>query len=264
MSRGQFRMQRCALPGVEAVEAVSGHRFARHTHAQFGIGVIHRGAQKSASCRGVVEARAGDVLMVNPGEVHDGTPIGDQGRAWRMLYFDPAIVAAATQDITQGRTGDCELVEPVMQDARIAARAAACYAAMTGETSDVRREELLLELIAAVSRPGEAASAKAPVIAAARQRIDDDPVTAVTLDELGRLCGLSRFQLIRGFARTVGLTPHAYIVQRRIDLARRLIRNGLTLAEAAADSGFADQSHMTRVFTGKYGISPGTYAAAAA
>jgi len=264
MSRGQFKMLRCALPGIEAVEAVSGHRFARHTHAHFGIGVIVSGAQKSASCRGMVEARAGDVLMVNPGEVHDGTPIGDQGRAWRMLYFDPAIVAAATRDITQGRTGECELVEPVMHDSRVAARAAACYAAMIGKSTDVRRGELLLELIAAVSRPGEAAMASAPAIAAARQRIDDDPVSPLTLDELGGLCGLSRFQLIRGFTRAIGLTPHAYIVQRRIDLARRLIRDGSGLAEAAADSGFADQSHMTRVFTAKYGISPGSYAAAMA
>lgn len=264
MSRGQFRMLRCARPGVEAVEAVSGHRFARHSHAQFGIGVIHRGAQKSASCRGLVEARAGDVLMVNPGEVHDGAPIGDQGRAWRMLYFDPAIVAAATRDITQGRTGTCELVDPVMQDSRVAARAAACFAAMTGDADDVRRDELLLELIASVSRPREAAGIAPGPILPARQRIDDDPAAAVTLEELGRLCQLSRFQLIRAFMRATGLTPHAYIIQRRIDLARRLIGGGLALAEAAADSGFADQSHMTRAFTARYGISPGAYAAAVA
>lgn len=264
MSRGQFRMLRCALPGVEAVEAVSGHRFARHSHVHFGIGVIHRGAQKSASGRGMVEAWAGDVLTVNPGEVHDGSPIGDAGRAWRMLYFDPAIVAAAISDITQGRAGACELVAPVMQDSRIAARAVACFSAMTGETGDLRRDELLLELIAAVSRPREAGATAATAIDAARQRIDDDPVEPMTLDTLARLCGLSRFQLIRGFTRVTGLTPHGYIIQRRIDRARRLILGGLTLAEAAADSGFADQSHMTRVFTARYGVSPGVYAAARA
>lgn len=252
------------MPGVEAVEAVSGHRFARHTHAHFGIGVIHGGAQKSASGRGMVEAWAGDVLTVNPGEVHDGSPIGDQGRAWRMLYFDPAIVAAATRDITQGRSDGCELEAPVMHDAGIAARAAACFGAMTGETSAVRRDELVLELISAVGRPREAAMTATPAIAAARQRLDDDPVEAATLAQLAALCGLSRFQLIRGFVRSTGLTPHAYIIQRRIDLARWLIADGLTLAEAAADSGFADQSHMTRVFTAKYGVSPGAYAAAMA
>ena len=62
------------------------------------------------------------------------------------------------------------------------------------------------------------------------------------------------------FARATGMTPHAYLVQRRIDLARRMIAGGSSLAEAAIASGFADQSHMTRTFIRKYGLSPGAYA----
>ncbi len=255
-------MLRCASPGVEAVAAVSGQRFARHTHDRFGIGVIHDGAQKSASGRGMVEAWAGDVLTVNPGEVHDGMPIGDGARAWRMLYFDPAIVGGIVGDITEGRLDHSELAAPVMQDPRIAARAAACFAAQTAGADTLHRDELLVGLIAVVARPGKVPVTTAPPIAPARQRIDDDPAGAATLAELAGLCGLSRFQLIRGFMRATGLTPHAYMIQRRIDLARRLIGDGMALAEAAADSGFADQSHMTRIFTGKYGVSPGAYAAA--
>lgn len=257
-------MLRCASPGVEAVAAVSGHRFARHTHDRFGIGVIHDGAQKSASARGMVEAWAGDVLTVNPGEVHDGMPIGDQGRAWRMLYFDPAIVGGIVRDITDGRQDHGELAAPVMHDPRIAARAAACFDAQTAGADSLQRDTMLVELIAAVAHPHAAAAARAPAIDPARQRIDDDPAAAATLAELAGLCGLSRFQLIRGFMRATGLTPHAYMIQRRIDLARRLIADGTALADAAADSGFADQSHMTRIFTGKYGVSPGAYAAATA
>jgi AraC-like DNA-binding protein len=48
----------------------------------------------------------------------------------------------------------------------------------------------------------------------------------LTLSDLARSCGLSRFQVLRGFARSTGLTPHAYLVQRRIQLARRLIAGG--------------------------------------
>ncbi|MGH6676412.1 MAG: helix-turn-helix domain-containing protein, partial [Xanthobacteraceae bacterium] len=57
-----------------------------------------------------------------------------------------------------------------------------------------------------------------------------------------------------------GLTPHTYVMQRRIELARRLIARRVGLAEAALSSGFADQSHMTRIFVRNYGISPGAYA----
>ncbi|MCT6716748.1 AraC family transcriptional regulator, partial [Staphylococcus aureus] len=61
----------------------------------------------------------------------------------------------------------------------------------------------------------------------ARMRIDDDPAAAVSLLDLAQETGLSRFQVLRGFARVTGLTPHAYQLQRRVALARRLIAQGL-------------------------------------
>ncbi|MBQ2649011.1 MAG: helix-turn-helix transcriptional regulator, partial [Achromobacter sp.] len=94
--------------------------------------------------------------------------------------------------------------------------------------------------------------------------IDDAPAAALSLADLARACGLSRFQVLRGFSRATGMTPHAYQVQRRLLLARRLLRHGMALADAAASAGFADQSHMTRLFTRAYGVSPGRYALAVA
>lgn len=67
------------------MEAHSGQSFSRHTHEQFGIGLVTRGAQKSFSGSGMVGARAGDLITVNPHEVHDGAPLEDAGRSWKML-----------------------------------------------------------------------------------------------------------------------------------------------------------------------------------
>lgn len=90
---GHFSWLRCRTAGVEAVAADTARHFGRHAHEQYGIGLIERGAQKSASGRGLYEAGAGDLIMVNPGELHDGMPLGDGGRAWRMLYLEPSVVA---------------------------------------------------------------------------------------------------------------------------------------------------------------------------
>jgi AraC-like DNA-binding protein len=84
----------------------------------------------------------------------------------------------------------------------------------------------------------------------------------VSLAELAESSGMSRFQLLRGFAREVGTTPHAYLVQRRVCLARRFLATGESLADAALLAGFADQSHMTRAFLRQFGITPGRYQAA--
>jgi AraC-like DNA-binding protein len=265
MTIGRFIMRRAAMRGVEAVEASTRHAFPRHTHQQFGIGVIHHGAQRSASGRGMVEAGPGDIITVNPNEVHDGLPLGDGGRSWRILYFEPDIIARAASDISQGRLTECEFAHPVMTDAGTAGLFARLFVAMTaaaGVTGSMRGEELLLSLIAGVM---EERTEQEPVPAAvgrAIDLIDEQPAEVVTLEALAAECGLSRFQVLRGMARATGLTPHAYLMQRRIDLARRLIAAGTPLAEAAATSGFADQSHMTRLFVRKYGVSPGAYATA--
>jgi AraC-like DNA-binding protein len=267
MTKGQFKIFRCAEPGVQAVAAATRHAFARHWHEQYGVGVIHQGAHKSASGRGMVEAGAGDIITVNPGEVHDGAPIGDTGRSWRMLYFEPSIVRDAFGEMHEGGSRTEEFPTPVMSDVRATATFGRLFEAMTASgdaSSKMRGEELLLALLSGVLR--ERAAAEAPrlapmAIGRAKSRIDDAPAAPVTLADLARECGLSRFQVLRGFVRATGLTPHAYLTQRRIDLARRLIAGRVPLAEAAAASGFADQSHMTRTFVGKYGVSPGAYAA---
>jgi AraC-like DNA-binding protein len=263
MGAGQFRMRLCALAGVEAVEADSAHSFGRHTHDQFGIGVIIRGAQKSASGRGPVEAGAGDVITVNPGEVHDGHPIDDAGRAWRMLYLDPALIARASLDISEGRSRDFVFSHPVMADAAMAQRLQTVYFAMLAPEG---RETLMAEAellgLVAILLGARASKVAPPSISRAKSLIDDDPASEITLVALAEASGLSRFQLVRGFAQSTGMTPHAYLVQRRIGVARRMIARGMSLAEAAAASGFADQSHMTRHFVRAHGVTPGTYALA--
>jgi len=267
MARGRFKIARCRIKGVEAVAADTTHAFGRHTHDQYGMGVILRGAQKSLSGRGIVEAKAGDIITVNPGEVHDGTPLGESGREWRMLYFDPATLASTIGDLTDGVSRDAELMHPAMCDPVSAARFASLFRAITdpqGGYSEIEaRENLLLLLTRLIDRGHQTETRGAPKgVELARTRIDDAPTEPISLNELAEISGISQFQLIRGFSKVTGLTPHAYLVQRRLQKARRLIAAGVTLAEASQVSGFADQSHLTRLFVRTYGMSPGLYAAA--
>ena len=267
MERTGSKFLICRRSGIEAMEADTTLAFGRHTHEQFGVGLIERGAQKSASGRGLVEAGAGDVITVNPGEVHDGAPIGDGGRLWRMLYLDPAIVGELATDITEGRVGStCEFTQPKVCDKRIAGHFGELFRAMTDSVADphgLKADEALLLVLGSLLQPGPSKQRTVPPgIASARALIDDDPLAMMTLTALAEEAGVSRYQFLRSFARATGLTPHAYILQRRINRARQLIRQGIRLAEAAAQSGFSDQSHMTRLFVRSFGVTPGAYAKA--
>ena len=234
-------------------------------HEQFGIGIVEHGGQLSHSGRGQVEAGAGDVITVNPGEVHDGTPVGDSGRAWRILYFEPAVIARAAADVFGAEPGGFELNKPVVRNDRAGALVRELFSTTTRTQDDQPHEELLLATLFAIGAERIAPDGErlTPDIAKVKSRIDDDPAAPTSLADLAEVTGLGKFQLLRAFARVTGFTPHAYIVQRRVELARRLVAAGTPLADAAAASGFADQSHMTRAFVGRYGLTPGAYAVAA-
>jgi len=98
-------MRPCTLQDIQAVEARSSHAFPRHTHDNYGTGLIARGAQRSWSGRGTLEAGPGNIITCNPGEVHDGAPIGD-AREWKMLYLAPPLLGAIVSDIREGAPGE--------------------------------------------------------------------------------------------------------------------------------------------------------------
>ena len=82
----------------------------------------------------------------------------------------------------------------------------------------------------------------------------------VTLKEVARECRLSVSHFSRAFRRTVGVAPHNWLLMHRVEVAKEKLRNSrLSLLEVALACGFADQSHLTRVFTGMVGVSPGAW-----
>jgi AraC-like DNA-binding protein len=94
-------------------------------------------------------------------------------------------------------------------------------------------------------------------VARARDFLDANIDRAVSSAELEAISGSGRFALARHFRACLGTSPYRYLVMRRLDRVRHLMLSGASLADVAASSGFADQSHMTRQFKRAYGVSPG-------
>lgn len=251
---------RSGMNGVEAMTMLTEHVFPRHSHDQFGIGVMTVGGQRSWSVLGGVESRTGDIIMVNPGEMHDGTPL-DGVRGWHILYFDPALVEAEVHHDTAPTDF---LFRPVVNDPYLSAMILRYFKGVDTLSSDsMATEEALLGCLMHVFQrhciDGARNSTLPPPVALAVQRLEQEPETAISLGDLAKLSGVSRFQLLRGFFRETGATPHAYLIQLRVRLARRLLAAGENPAEAALMAGFSDQSHLTRAFVRQFGISPGRY-----
>jgi AraC-like DNA-binding protein len=250
-------------PGLYAVETWSARHYGRHSHGTYGFGVLDAGGHRSSSDRRTFDAFAGDILATNPGEMHDGRPLGGPTRRWHTVYLEPDMLSSVgglqsvgDVRITRAAFADADLQRAVrhllatLEDGQQGSRDAfACEEAL------VHACGLLLgrHTTAPVLRDADVC------IANARQRLSDELAEPPSLAELAAQAGVSRFQLLRRFARVHGCTPHAWLTQQRSERARSLITGGASLSEAAAACGFADQAHMTRLFTRQFGFTPGAW-----
>jgi AraC-like DNA-binding protein len=82
----------------------------------------------------------------------------------------------------------------------------------------------------------------------------------IAVDELAGIARLSAFQLFRAFRRDRAITPYRFVLEVRIEHAKAWLSTGATIADAACQAGFADQSHLTRHFKRLTGMTPKAYA----
>ena len=106
-----------------------------------------------------------------------------------------------------------------------------------------------------VLHPGELS----PGIRAAVLYIEANYAEPLTLAELSRMAGLSLHRFVTVFRGQVGIPPHQFVCRTRVGQARALLRQGLPPAAVAADTGFCDQSHLSRHFKRFCGTTPGSY-----
>ena len=256
--------------GVYGTATSSARHFPKHWHGTYGFGLLDDGAQTSASGRGTVDAYAGQVMTTNPGEVHDGRPLGGPSRRWRMLHLDPEILLDMVMPPGAARR-TVELARPVIDDVALREAIVPLFARLHQWSSPRGAFDTAIVLAceeALANACGQLVARHSTLLGAnawpadvtrARDCLADRVADPPPLSELAAMVGLSRFQLVRRFSSSFGMTPYAWLQHQRAERARRLIRSGLRLADAAAASGFADQSHLTRSFTRHFGFTPGAW-----
>jgi AraC-like DNA-binding protein len=255
------------LLGVDLLHArYLRHAFSRHSHDGYALGVIEDGALNFRYQRRVHTAEQGAINLVVPGECHDGRAVDAQGWAYRMFYLKPDVVRKSTQDLQRGDLLP-DFAAGVLHDPDLARRIRAAHIRfMAPEADTLEKESHLLHLLAIwihrhAQRGGTLARVGTEHMAVRRAR---DFLAAhhnanPSLRDTAKAAGMSPFHLLRVFTKTTGQTPHEFLIQKRVDNARELLASALPLARIAAECGFADQSHMTRLFRRQHGVTPGKY-----
>lgn len=256
------------IPHVELRKVGDGRQvcYAPHSHTQWSIGAITGGQSTFQYRNDHYRIHVGDLVLMNPEWVHACNPIGNQPWAYLMLYVD-------TGWLTDLRYQAGLLQEPQWQDISTATvsdplwyerycRMADCLLDAQRDLLDKQTEvvEFLSDLMHELAKQPVVQEPKAPqALEALARYLDGHAAEEVSLDTLCDISGYSAGHLIRSFRQYFGLTPHAYLVNRRVQLGRHDLQNGTPIAEAALKAGFADQPHFQRAFKRLMAATPNQY-----
>ncbi|MBR8451992.1 AraC family transcriptional regulator [Burkholderia multivorans] len=253
--------------GIESLRAhFSGHAYDPHDHDDMLIGYTEQGVQRFQCHRSLHTSVPGRAILIEPGALHDGHAPEPGGFTYAMLYLPQSWVERTARRLElPGLAGvEAAFGHTLVDDRGLVDAIRHAFAALHGNEGRLARDQaldrLLMRLRGQLREPFvHEAGAVPPAIARVRDLLHARMDANLGLDELAELAGIDRFRLTRLFQRAFGTSPHAYLVRVRLRAARRLLAAGRTPAEAAADVGFADQSHLGRWFRRAYRITPAAY-----
>lgn len=250
-------------PGVQAVSVrLNKEAFSRHAHDTYTVVVTTAGVQEFYYRGSTHRSLPGDVVVLHPGEVHDGRSGGDGPFAYMGLQI--ASESARQHLLRATSSGSLPFSSnPVLRNERLANLIRLAVSVPPDEIlSESVLNDVMGELcVAGTCTPSAVKRRRNSQVEAAEQFLRAHAAAPIGLKDLEQACGLSASEMCRQFKLHFGTSPYRYLLMRRVDLAAAKIRSGETLADVAASVGFTDQPHMNRTFRMFVGLTPGSYAA---
>ena len=240
------------------------HSFCRHTHDTYAIAIIEQGAE-AFSYRGETHiAGSGNIAIINPGEVHTGHA-ADYSWTYRVFYPAPSLLQQAAFEAS-GKPQNIPYLPAIIQDKPLAKQLLRLHIALETKNSKLEQDSRFLWTLAQlISRHADTTHNLISVdkeslsITRVRHYLETHYTENISLEKLSVIANLSPFYLLRSFRKQVGLPPHSYLNQVRLTRAKMLLSQGRQISQVAQETGFADQSHLTRQFKRMLGFTPGQY-----
>ncbi|HYD80433.1 MAG TPA: AraC family transcriptional regulator [Paucimonas sp.] len=255
------------LPFIEARSIRDGRQvcYAKHSHESFSIGLITGGRTDYLNRAARERVGANTVVLMNPGDVHACNPVDGEPWSYRMLYVDRSWLAELQHGWGFSANRDFRAFAATMSTAPVlCAGFERFYGILTDGDAEILRKQCaaiaFFEQVQQMLDPAplreQGANGR---LERAAEFISDNCARPLKLEEICGAADISPSYLIRAFKKRYGMTPHAYLLNRRVQLARALLRRGDAIADVALETGFGDQAHFQRVFKQFLAATPGQY-----
>ncbi|QFI38347.1 AraC family transcriptional regulator [Moritella marina ATCC 15381] len=254
------------LPNIELSSAnVENFSFERHVHLDYHIGIVTSGCQQYSHQGKVYHLAPGFISTLNPDEAHNGDNITLGGYQSHVMALPVDYVNAISREMNQSETF---FNAPLVNNTRLSNAFLHLHQLLTTEQSGRLKLQIETTMIAFITElfihnggiPVEQYSSTKKLstqqLNYIRTLFHDEPSQSFQLDALAQNLDLSKFQFLRQFKQSMGMTPHAYLKRVRLEYAKKALMKGGNLSDVAYQVGFFDQSHFNKAFKNAYLITP--------
>ena len=257
------------LPFIEARYLAEGRSasYDKHAHETFSIGAITAGASNFVVAGTQYHVQAGKLVIINPGQVHICKPVNDLPWSFCMLYVDATWLTALQAELGQLKKPEFHAyTSAVSDDVFLYEGLLDLYQTLLdAETELLNKQGCVIQYFSELHKHLQSAPAELHMenarLKLAADFIHEHCTQDLSLDDISAYAGLSASYLFRAFRKQYDMTPHAYLINRRVQYAQEKLRQGASIADAALEAGFADQAHFQRVFKRLLAATPGQYQA---
>ena len=242
------------------------HAFKPHVHDYFVLGIIENGLQSFTYKGELLITAPGDLIVINPGEVHTGESAIADGFKYRALYPSFALMKRIIQEFNTENDDIPAFQGGVIKDRHLSRWVKNLHQLSENPTTFIEIESQLTTLFVELVRRHSNQNLElkqdnnlSGAIRLARDYLEAHYAENVTLSDLAALTFMSPYHLARSFNQHIGIPPHKYLENVRIKRAERLLASGMPITDVALHTGFSSQSHLTRTFKYFIGTTPGEF-----
>lgn len=242
---------------------LNNYGFDKHVHEEYTISIIKDGVMDAFMNGSRLHVNDLTIAMVNPDEVHSNASEFKKDYQHCSLYLKPEYLKKVLNDGFKNK--QIEFDKSILEDKVLAQKLLDLIKQDENKLiSSIDFECKLVEAINELILKNTKAIKKTltphdTIIKKAKEYMNDNFSIDLGLDDIANELDVSKYHFLRLFKEKTFLSPHAYLMTRRIEKAKYALQNGKTLIDTAHGCGFNDQSHLNRRFKGIFGVTPKEY-----
>jgi AraC-like DNA-binding protein len=234
-------------------------------HQSLAFCLVEQGAYCVRHCGVNHSVGEGMLLVVQAGDTTSGSDFEGKAR-YREFHCAPKVLETIAAEIGDSLRQGRIFQTPFVCDESLRQHFLSFHDKMGASPSPLESSSLLREFVSEMILRYRGSPEKVLqlgnerwAVRRVRDCIEGRYAENLTLEELARVANLSPFHLVRVFRKEVGLPPHAYQTRVRLNRAKEMLAERVSIGEAALKTGFFDQSHFTNHFRKVFGYPPGVY-----